>query len=814
MFSLLVVSLLVGSAWAIPDHEVAAFGTSSPVERVVSSPEGGWIAWTTADGQVVALDTTTWSEWAVDLEGGGSAAGAIALGGAPGSTYLAVATADDAVEIYALSIDGGVVHQRTVNAADGVLDLAIDSEKLFIVADSSGYPSVIGYGVSTGTLDSESASLNYGGFVSVGARVSSTASGDSGDSASDPVTTASYLYVLHPDGYLSQVNAASYVDTSSTYAGGDDLVDMWVDSADAIWMADGAADNGSFAYVIGDASELEIYWASADIGAVSQVTGSNTGGYLAGAASDGVHLFSVIDGVQLGEEVARVDLAGVTDMTGAEGHLFAGGDDGVRVLSDRPWVEILSLSADSGAPGEELAAEFTSDTEGAWTASLMDANGGGGDEVAGGEMNAGETVEFSFTLPEEREGESDNVVYRLEVSVDPPSEAPSGRDATFVVRDAAPDRVVLGSDNVIPGDQRITVTFPGVDEGEATSYIVYLTTVEFAARDYPVGGPAYEGPDAWLATRTMPLEDTADEYTNAVVCSLDPLTNDTTYYVAVRAIDASTGTPQEGPMSKVVPVTPSETYAVSEVRGLAGWCGLPLLNAGWLGVVAAVLAVWRRRPAAAALALLVLPAAAEAKPHEDDLTSRRFDLELRYGPFLTQEDALLADAFGGENNRLLRGDIGWASNYAELDIGFGLWADEGTLVSIDGLSSADADALTVIPLSFDATLRGDFWKEQPVVPFARAGVDLWLWNERWEAKYDEGGGDSVTAGTFGYHWAAGLYLLLDPLDQGSASHLETIASVNDTYLVAEYRRSYALGDKDEIIDFTSSDLTFGLKFDY
>jgi len=224
--------------------------------------------------------------------------------------------------------------------------------------------------------------------------------------------------------------------------------------------------------------------------------------------------------------------------------------------------------------------------------------------------------------------------------------------------------------------------------------------------------------------------------------------------------------------------------------------------------------VWRRRPAAAALALLVLPAAAEAKPHEDDLTSRRFDLELRYGPFLTQEDALLADAFGGENNRLLRGDIGWASNYAELDIGFGLWADEGTLVSIDGLSSADADALTVIPLSFDATLRGDFWKEQPVVPFARAGVDLWLWNERWEAKYDEGGGDSVTAGTFGYHWAAGLYLLLDPLDQGSASHLETIASVNDTYLVAEYRRSYALGDKDEIIDFTSSDLTFGLKFDY
>lgn len=268
-------------------------------------------------------------------------------------------------------------------------------------------------------------------------------------------------------------------------------------------------------------------------------------------------------------------------------------------------------------------------------------------------------------------------------------------------------------------------------------------------------------------------------------------------------------------MSKVISVTPAETYALSELRGLVGWCGLPLLNAGWLGVVAGAIAVFRRRPAAAAaVVLMVIPVAAEAKPHEDDLTSRSFDLELRYGPFLTQEDALLVDAFGSDNNRLLRGDIGWASNYAELDLGFGLWADEGTLVSIEGISTADADALTVVPLSFDATLRGDIWKEQPVVPFVRAGIDLWLWNERWEAEYDDGGGDSVTAGTFGYHWGAGLYLLLDPLDQGSASHLETIASVNDTYLVAEYRQSYALGDKDEIIDFTSSELTFGLKFDY
>ncbi len=815
MFALLLASanLVTGHAWAIPDHEVAAFGTSSEVSRVVASPEGGWVAWSTEDGQVVALDTTTWSEWPVDLAGG-TAAGAIALGGAPGSTYLAVATTDDAVEIYALSVYDGAVYQRTVIPEDGVLDLAVDSEKLFVVADTSGYATVVSYGVTTGALDSGSALLNYDGFVAFGARVSSTDS-VSDEGTADPATTASYLYVLHTDAYLSRIDVASYTDTSSTYAGGGNLVDMWVDGGDVVWMADGTGEAGSFAYMIGDTSDLELFWDSTKIGAVWQLTGSTSGGYLAGATGEGAHFFEVIDGISLAEEVASVDLAGINDMVGTEGHAFLGGYDGVRVISDRPWVEITGLSAESGAPGEELTAQFTSDSDGYWSAELMPTTGTTGVTAASGEVTAGETVEFDLSLPDEAEGESGDIVYRLEVTVDPPTEGPTGRDATFVTRDDEPDRVSLGTDNVLPGDQRITVSFPGVDAGEATSYIVYLTTVEFEAADYPVGGPAYEGPDTWLATRTAPLEDTADELTNAVVCSLDPLTNDTTYYVAVRAIDESSGEAQEGPMSKVVSVTPSETYALSELRGLTAWCGLPLVNAGWLGVAVGLIAVFRRRSTvAAAVVLMVLPVAAEAKPHEDDLTSRSFDLELRYGPFLTQEDALLVDAFGSDNNRLLRGDIGWASNYAELDLGFGLWADEGTLVSIEGISTADADALTVVPLSFDATLRGDIWKEQPVVPFVRAGLDLWLWNERWEAEYDDGGGDSVTAGTFGYHWGAGLYLLLDPLDQGSASHLETIASVNDTYLVAEYRQSYALGDKDEIIDFTSSELTFGLKFDY
>jgi hypothetical protein len=102
-------------------------------------------------------------------------------------------------------------------------------------------------------------------------------------------------------------------------------------------------------------------------------------------------------------------------------------------------------------------------------------------------------------------------------------------------------------------------------------------------------------------------------------------------------------------------------------------------------------------------------------------------------------------------------------------------------------------------------------REQPVVPFGRIGADFWVWNETWESNFDADGGGSTTAGTVGWHWAGGLMILLDGLDVGAASRLENAVGVNDTYFVAEYRQTFSLGE--DVLDFSSSELTFGLKFD-
>ncbi len=804
----------VAPALAAPDREVALFATTSPVDVVVASPDGSWVAWTTTDGQVVALDTTTWTAWPVTLSAG-VATGPVALSANGGAPRLAVATSDDAVEVFTLDLAGGVVPERSLSAGATIDGLVVDGENVYGIVQSSGNDVAMSWSLSTGTVSETQTTLGASGFRALGVRWSS--GGDEGTEGTEGGSgggTASYIYIVHGGDKVSRITTSG-LSTVSNYddEGSRDLGDLWVDDGSLVWFSDETAYTASFWYLSGDDAELDLQWVTdPNIGPVYSLAGTTAGAYIGAAADDGLHFFNIGEAGVFGEELSWVEGVAARDLAAGEGHAFVAVSEGVLVVSDRPWVEITALSATSGLPGEEIEVSFTSDTDGDYAATLVPVEGGTGEVAAEGSVSGGTAATFTFTIPDG----TDDETYRLELAVDPADGGLPGRDSTFVERDALPPAVELPDDAVMAGDQRIVIGFEGVGEENAQSYVVYLTTEPFEAADYTTGGPAYVGPDDWLAERGSPLEDRADALTGNVVCNLDPLTNGTTYYVAIRAIDSANGVTQEGPMSNVFAVTPGETYALSELLGIDGWCGLPLARAGWVLVAAGAVAALRRRRGLASLVLLglVLPAAAEAKPHEDDLTSRNFNLELRYGPFLSQDDSMLTQAFGSDGNRLLRGDIGWASNYVELDLGFGLWADDGTLVSIEGISTADADALTVVPVSFDVTLRADVWKEQPVVPFARAGVDLWLWNEQWEAEYDSGGGDSVTAGTFGYHWAGGLYFLLDPLDQGSASRLETTVSVNDTYIVAEYRQSYALGDPDKVIDFTSTELTFGLKFDY
>lgn len=799
---------LAATALAAPDRVAALFPTSSAVNSVAVSPDAAFVAFTTSGGEVVLFDTASWYYWNVETA---SAAGA---GVALGSGYLAVALADGTAEVYTLDRYYGPSLSYTLDSGGEIEGLAADRSYLYAaysVEDDNPY--VQGFSFETGESTGEAVQLGQSAFVEMGARWASA--GTDGDGAYLG-GEATVLYVVVGSDDVSRVTLSDGVVGAASLTqqneGSHDIGNLWLPIGGYAWFADEGGSNNSVAYQASDTAELNLTFpAQPDLGdclAVGGVDG-DTEAWFAASGDDAIHIYS-FDGTSVGSETASVtESAGASQLESIAGYLFAGVGEGLHILTDRPWVDISSVDPYEALPGDNVTVTFSSDMDGDYTIELQNVDGGTVETVGSGSVVADESVAVEVTIPEVEGSESGDVQYLLTISVNPGDSSRVGRDADYVERNAAPEQVTIESDSILAGDRRIVIEFDAFDEGDASAYDIYFSTVEFTADEYASGGPPFVGPDGTLE---LPRTATPDVL-GIVKLSLDPVTNGTTYYVGIRAIDETV----EGPMSTVKAVTPNETYAVSEQLGIESWCGLPLASAGWLGVMAAGWLVVRRRSAGALVALVglaLVPAAAQAKPHEDDLTARNWDLEFRYGPFLSQAEGPLTDAFGSTDNRLLRGDFGWCSNFAEVDFGFGLWQDGGSLVFGDGTESGDDNQLLAFPLSIDGTLRLDFWKEQPVVPYGRVGADLWLWNESWQAEYDAGGGDSVTAGTWGWHWGAGLAVLLDGIDLSASSRLETVAGVNDTYLVAEYRQSYALGDASEILDFTSSDVTVGLKFDY
>ena len=119
--------------------------------------------------------------------------------------------------------------------------------------------------------------------------------------------------------------------------------------------------------------------------------------------------------------------------------------------------------------------------------------------------------------------------------------------------------------------------------------------------------------------------------------------------------------------------------------------------------------------------------------------------------------------------------------------------------------------LTALPVAVDLGVRLDFVEEQFLVPTASVGGDYWLWRENWYVNPDVGGTDSVSGGKLGWHWTAGLDVLLDRFEPGRASRLEAVSGIDDTWLVTEYRVQN-IGDE-QGLSFSGSSLTMGIRFD-
>ncbi len=141
----------------------------------------------------------------------------------------------------------------------------------------------------------------------------------------------------------------------------------------------------------------------------------------------------------------------------------------------------------------------------------------------------------------------------------------------------------------------------------------------------------------------------------------------------------------------------------------------------------------------------------------------------------------------------------------------GYWNVEGTAVQADasaGNEASDTTELSIFPMNLQMSYRFDLLDRYiPFVPVARGGFDYYMW------RVLDGSGDLASfsngneaqGATMGYHYAFGVHLLLDVLDQEMASDFERDAGVYNSYITLEYRyaqvddfgssKSFRLGDE-------------------
>ncbi len=206
------------------------------------------------------------------------------------------------------------------------------------------------------------------------------------------------------------------------------------------------------------------------------------------------------------------------------------------------------------------------------------------------------------------------------------------------------------------------------------------------------------------------------------------------------------------------------------------------------------------------------PAAAQVVLHDRAETYRspqNFMLELRFGPYSPDVDEELGGAtphqdFFGKGHRLmtqLELDYQLFQDFGSAAVGLsvGYFRENGKAWVEPGAGeqpsdrSGDNSRFSLFPVALLAVYRADqAWRFAgiPLVPYVKAGLNYTFWNV-----YD--GNDKVSqaspmgrgrGGTFGWQAAAGLAVVLNFIDPGSARELDAETGINNTQFFFEFAK--------------------------
>ena len=176
---------------------------------------------------------------------------------------------------------------------------------------------------------------------------------------------------------------------------------------------------------------------------------------------------------------------------------------------------------------------------------------------------------------------------------------------------------------------------------------------------------------------------------------------------------------------------------------------------------------------------------------------QRFALELRVGPYTPDtNDAVFERVFGGSS--LL---FGAEFDYTPIRVpdvlsvgigaGFATVSYEGKASSLDGTTTSETTALSLLPLTLVAVLRLDVLPRLVGIPLlltGKIGADLVYWSAT-TGETQDGEGLSL-----GLRWAAQVALELDFFEPRAARALDDEWGINHSFLFAEVYGSQAGGD--------------------
>ena len=179
-------------------------------------------------------------------------------------------------------------------------------------------------------------------------------------------------------------------------------------------------------------------------------------------------------------------------------------------------------------------------------------------------------------------------------------------------------------------------------------------------------------------------------------------------------------------------------------------------------------------------------------------------VEIRFGPYRPHVDDNLAGdpyktTFGNDTRWHVGFEVDWQllrlKNTLSFGPGIGLAythsSAKAPLASGEGLSAQDT-TLGIVPFHLVGVLRLDAIADRtgiPLQPYAKLGLGYALWWSSIGERASRVDGEVARGASYGFVWALGLVVRLDPLDPSSAASADASLGINHSGLFIEWFNS-------------------------